>query len=118
MAAHEAAGGHLLARHLGKTEADLTARLASQPRLGAASTFASRSEAEAAMSSVLSTNASQVNAWTSAGAQGRLVVDGVFNGGIVLQRGAAAASPGTGARAVLEGTGGGSWRIITGYPTP
>ncbi|OWQ82896.1 hypothetical protein CDN99_27845, partial [Roseateles aquatilis] len=118
LVAHEAAGGHLLARHLGQTEADLAARLASQSRLGAASTFASRAEAEAAISSALSTNAARVNAWVTAGARGRLVIDGAFSGGAVLQRGAAAAVPGTGVRAVLEGTGGGNWRIITGYPIP
>ncbi len=53
LAAHEAAGGHLLARHLGQTQADLAARLAAQPRLGAASTFASRAQAEAAISGAL-----------------------------------------------------------------
>lgn len=40
------------------------------------------------------------------------------SGGSVLQRGATVAVPGTGVRAVLEGTGGGRWRVITGHPTP
>lgn len=118
LAAHEAAGGHLLARHVGQSEADLAARLAAQPRLSAASTFASRAEAEAAISGALNTRAADVNAWVTAGARGRLVVDAPFSGGSVLQRGATAAVPGTGVRAVLEGSGGGGWRIITGYPTP
>jgi len=38
LAAHEGAGGHLLARHVGKAEADLAARLTAEPRLRAAST--------------------------------------------------------------------------------
>lgn len=118
LAAHEAAGGHLLARHVGQAEADLAARLAAQPRLSAASTFASRAEAEVAISGALDARAADVSAWVAAGARGRLVIDAAFSGGSVLQRGAAAAVPGTGVRAVLEGTGGGGWRIITGYPTP
>lgn len=118
LAAHEAAGGHLLARHVGRAEADLAARLAAQPRLGAASTFANRAEAEAAISGALNARAADVNAWIAAGAQGRQVVEAAFSGGSVLQRGATAVVPGTGVRAILEGTGGGRWRIITGYPTP
>lgn len=118
LAAHEAAGGHLLAKHVGQTGADLAARLAAQPRLSAASTFVSRTEAEAAMSGLLSARVADVNAWVAAGARGRLVLDGAFSGGAVLRRGSSVAVPGTGVRAVLEGTGGGGWRIITGYPTP
>jgi hypothetical protein len=117
LAAHEAVGGHLLARHVGQSEAALAARLAGEPNLGVVSTFVNRTEAEAAISGVLSARAADVNAWVAAGARGRLVIDGAFSGGAVLQRGAAVALPGTGVKAILEGTGGGGWRIITGYPT-
>jgi hypothetical protein len=53
LAAHEAAGGHLLARHVGQTQAQLAQRLVTQPSISAASTFATRAEAEAAVSAVL-----------------------------------------------------------------
>ena len=118
LAAHENAGGHLLARHVGRTEADLAARLVSQPRIPAASTFVSRAEAEAAVSSVLDRNAAQLSAWQSAGSQGRLVLNGPFSGGSVLLRGASAARPGNGATIVLQGNGAGGWHVLTGYPTP
>ncbi|HEY1091362.1 MAG TPA: RNase A-like domain-containing protein [Burkholderiaceae bacterium] len=118
LAAHEAAGGHLIARHVGQTETALAARLTAQPRIGAASTFVSRQEAEAAISGALRAKASDVDAWVATGSRGRLVIDSPFNGGRVLQRGAASVVPGTGVRVVLEGTGGGTWRIITGYPIP
>src|SRR5262249_37767571 len=73
LAAHEAAGGHLIAKHVGKTLADLAARLSAQPGIPAASTFASIAEAEAGVSAVLGARAAQLLAWVSAGAQGRLV---------------------------------------------
>ena len=46
LAAEEAAGGHTIARHVGRTEAQLRQRLAAQPGIPAASTFASREVAE------------------------------------------------------------------------
>jgi CDI toxin RNase A-like protein len=116
LARSEAAGGHLLARHVGKTTAELSARLASQSRIPAASTFASAAEAQAAMNGVLSVNSARVSAWAAAGARGRLAIDGAFSGGSVLVRGASASTAGTAARAVLQGNGSGGWHILTGFP--
>lgn len=118
LAVHEAMGGHLIARHVAQTDAALGARLTAQPRIVAASSFTSRAEAEAAITSALNARASHVRAWISTGASGRLVIDAPFSGGAVLQRGASVSVSGTGVRVVLEGTGNGSWRIITGFPTP
>jgi hypothetical protein len=118
LATHEAAGGHLLARHVGKTEAELSARLSAQPRIPAASTFLSRGEAEAGASTVLDARAEDLSAWVSGGARGRLVLDAPFSGGMVLERGASAATSGSGVRLVLQGNGSGSWYILTGFPTP
>ncbi|MBL9167633.1 MAG: hypothetical protein JNN07_07820, partial [Verrucomicrobiales bacterium] len=53
----ENAGGHLLARHVGQTEAQLGARLSAQPGIPAASTFVTRAEAEAAVSGAFNANA-------------------------------------------------------------
>ena len=118
LAAHEAAGGHLLARHVGQSEAQLATRLVAQPRIPAASTFLTRTEAEAGVSVVLDANAAQVSSWISSGAQGQIVIRGPFSGGLVLQRGAASATSGSEVVVVLRGTGGGAWRIVTGYPVP
>jgi len=118
LAAHEAAGGHLIARHVGQTEAQLAARLSAQPRIPAASTFMSQAEAEAGVSTVLGTRAGQLSDWVSKGASGRLVLEAPFVGGQVLLRGASAPVAGSGVRIILEGTGGGAWRIVTGHPTP
>lgn len=118
LGAHERAGGHLLAEHVGKSDAYLASRLARDPRLRAASTFINRAEAESAISTVLTARATIIDAWVANGAHGRLVIDTRFNGGAVLQRGAITSSPGNGVRAVLVGDSAGTWRILTGYPTP
>jgi hypothetical protein len=118
LAAHEAAGGHLIARHVGKTGADLATRLAAQPGISAASTFASGAEAEAGAAAVLGARAGQLSSWVSAGAQGRLILEAPFAGGQVLVRGATTPVTGSAVKLVLEGTGGGAWRIVTGYPLP
>jgi hypothetical protein len=114
----ENAGGHLLARHVGQTEAQLGARLSAQPGIPAASTFVTRAEAEAAAAGALDANAAQVSSWVNAGASGRQVLNAPFSGGMVLQRGAAAAGPGTGVRFVLQSNGSGGYYILTGFPTP
>lgn len=116
--AHETAGGHLLARHVGQTEAQLASRLASNSRLSAASTFSTRAEAEAAVSHAFDHNASAVADWISSGAQGRQVLNAPWSGGTVLQSGASSATSGTGVRVVLQGNGSGGYHILTGFPTP
>ncbi|MEL1091261.1 RNase A-like domain-containing protein, partial [Pseudomonas sp. OB66] len=56
LATHEAQGGHLIARHVGRTDAQLAQRLAAEPNIPAASTFLNRAEAEAAASEALAAN--------------------------------------------------------------
>jgi hypothetical protein len=92
--------------------------LSSQRGITAASTFTTRAEAEAAVAGAFDANAANVSEWTGAGANGRLVLNAPFSGGSVLQRGAAAAAPGTGVRVVLQGNGAGGYNILTGFPTP
>ncbi len=117
LGAHEAAGGHLIARHVGLTDAQLAGRLAGG-QTSAASTFASRAEAEAAVAGAFDANAAQVGQWVSSGASGRLVINAPFSGGRVLLQGATKATPGTGVRVVLQGNGAGGYHILTGFPTP
>jgi hypothetical protein len=107
LARSEAAGGHLIARHVGQTTEQLAARLAGNARLPAASTFNSLAQAEGAVGSALQANASQVSKWVAAGAGGRLVIDAPFSGGSVLMQGATSPVAGTGVRVVLQGNGSG-----------
>ena len=114
----ENAGGHLLAKHVGQSEAQLAARLSAEPRISAASTFATRAEAEAGVSAAFDTNAARINSWASGGANGRLPLNAPFSGGTVLPRGGAAATQGTGVRVILQGNGSGGYHVLTGFPTP
>jgi hypothetical protein len=118
LARSEAAGGHLVARHVGKSTADLAARLVREQRIPAASTFNSLAEAEAAVGGALQTNASRVANWVAGGARGRLTLDAAFSGGSVLARGASTAANATGVRVILQGNGSGGWHVLTGFPTP
>ncbi|QDW48967.1 RNase A-like domain-containing protein [Burkholderia sp. KBS0801] len=58
-------GGHTVARHVGKTEAQLRERLKYQPWLGAVSSFNDLRTAEWAVSEVLRTHAHQIERWTA-----------------------------------------------------
>jgi len=114
---HEDSGGHLIKKHVGKTEADLRARLAEDPDPKAVSTFLSREEAQAAVSSVLRAKGAEVTAWLG-GTKKALILEGPFKGGLVLKRGAAACVEGTGVRIVLRRDHAGGWFIVSGYPLP
>ncbi len=113
----EMAGGHLIARHVGMTTSQLAARLAGT-QLPAASTFGTFWEAVAGVGTALEANAARIAAWQAAGATGRLVIGAAFSGGAVLVRGATSPTVGNGVRFVLEGIGGGAWRVLTGFPIP
>jgi hypothetical protein len=71
LAAEEAAGGHTLARHVGRTEAQLRARLIQQPAIDAASTFRSLGAAERAVSATLRANRSAIQIWAKAAKPGQ-----------------------------------------------
>ena len=63
LAAEEAAGGHTIARHVGRTEAQLRARLAQQANIPAASTFKTLQEAERAVAAALRANKEAIKIW-------------------------------------------------------
>ena len=63
LAADEALGGHTLARHVGKTEAELKERLAEEPHIPAASSFRSREEAERFVSEALRAKDRVIRRW-------------------------------------------------------
>ena len=67
LAAHEAAGGHTIARHVARTDAELAARLAAEPGINGASTFTDRAVAESAMADTIEANQAAVDAWLQGG---------------------------------------------------
>lgn len=70
LAAHEAQGGHTIARHVGRTEAQLRARLASQTTIPAASTFQTLAQAERAVAAGLQANRTAIAQWARSAAPG------------------------------------------------
>lgn len=68
LAAEEAAGGHTIARHVGRSEAQLRARLVAETRIRAATTFRSLSEAEEVVAKALRANKEAITAWSKTAA--------------------------------------------------
>ncbi|KAB0479444.1 RNase A-like domain-containing protein, partial [Pseudomonas reinekei] len=56
LAAHEAQGGHLIAKHIARTDVQLADRLRAEPHIPAASTFPDRATAESAAARTLAAN--------------------------------------------------------------
>lgn len=115
---HEELGGHLIWKHVGKEASFLQARLRDEPYLKAASTFDSRSEAETAISYVLSANRTKVVAWESTGARGTLFLSSPYAAGFTMTRESNQPVRGTSVAVTLKGHGQGRWKISTGYPEP
>lgn len=118
--AHEDAGGHLIERHVGKTEAELIDRVNSQ-NISAASSFRDLPEAERFVAATLEQHADRIDAWVDGEGGNRLVVDARFDAstGISVERGDTEAADVFSVRLVLErsnqlDTG---YRIVTGYPS-
>lgn len=63
LVAEETAGGHTIARHVGKTEAELRARLAAQSRIPAATTFNSLKDAEHFVAQAIRANKITIKEW-------------------------------------------------------
>lgn len=128
LAEHEAAtlrgiGGHTIARHVAKTDADLLARLASS-RIPAASTFVSLQEAERAISAVVRANRTQIATWARTAAIGnrQAFIMAAGHGGVgrVMVRGATNSVAGQTVRVVLkkEAFNGKLYYILTAFPEP
>ena len=117
--ANEKGGGHLLSRHVGKTEAELRQRLQSDPKISAASSFTDMPTAETSISAALTANTKRIGAWMK-GNDERLAFNyrNDMPVGISLGRAAPKARDAYRVRLVLvrdrkftEG-----WRILTAYP--
>jgi hypothetical protein len=60
----EAMGGHTLARHVGKTDAELAARLRREPQISAASTYIDQPTAARTVAGALDSSSGEVSAWS------------------------------------------------------
>lgn len=111
-------GGHTLTRHVGRSDADLAARLARERSIGAASTFTDRATAERVVGATLEREAGRIARWLAARG-GDLALD--YRGapsapvGRVLVRGERAPRPAADARVVLRRQGE-AYYVLTAYP--
>lgn len=120
LSAHEKAGGHLLRRHVGKTEEELIDRLESQPGIRSASSFPDRRVAEVVVGLVIASRQKEIAKWLR-GDEERLTLDFTANRpvGIMVSRRSMRAEPVHSVRLVLERDAEFEplgWRILTGYP--
>jgi hypothetical protein len=63
LAADERCGGHTLARHVGRTDAELAERLRRQPDIAAASTYPDRQTAEIVVATAIARERARVATW-------------------------------------------------------
>ncbi|PGB46915.1 RNase A-like domain-containing protein [Bacillus toyonensis] len=123
--AHEAKpgqrrGGHLIKKHVEKTDAELLQRLQSDPRIPASSSFTNRAIAERVANEVLSNpqNIAKINRWLN-NPNSRPTLPLRYNGNSILgryvERGSNGALDVENAVIVLKKDNQGSF-IITGYP--
>jgi len=105
LATHEAAGGHTLEKHVGKSEEFLVDRLAGEPAAQHVSTFTDRETAETALTDLLASSGGEIAQWL-AGPRFQLVLSGTADRhvGRVLARGATAAVTASGLKLVLRKT--------------
>ncbi|MGG0162800.1 RNase A-like domain-containing protein, partial [Bacillus velezensis] len=123
LAAHEAKGGHLIERHVGKTDQELLKRLEkskmSNKKISGSSSFKDRATAEKVANITLSTNKDKIEKWlNNYDVKKPLVLS--YKGSEVLGRGITKGSDEisdlTNAKIILKKNNDGSF-ILTGYPT-
>lgn len=113
-------GGHTIERHVGKSDADLRARLARDARLSTASAWDSAEIAAQVIDETLRQHAGELIPWLARAPPGnRRVID--YRGSARIGRAIRAEDPRSvvplrNARLVIEALGQGRWRLITAYP--
>ena len=120
LVSHEVAGGHLILKHVGKTETQLFNRLTAEPRITGSSTFHNRASAESAVSQILDVKQPEITRWLS-GSSNRLRLDHTLSEsvGITVSRGASQAVDVSSSRVILvrDASLPTGYRIQTGFPT-
>lgn len=118
--AHEAAGGHLLLKHVGQSETQLLQRLANEPGISGSSSFYNRDTAESAIARTLDAKQAEVRAWLNTSKpQMKIEYTLPENVGITIDHGMTNAIDTSNLRLILRRdpsmpTG---YRIHTGFPT-
>ena len=115
----EAAGGHTLRKHVGRTDDDLRQRLRRERNISAASTWTDRDTAERAVGSALEQSRNRIDRWLSrTGGHPNLVIDYDSDRpiGRSLRRDADQPEPCSHATIVLRWAGDNNFYVLTSYP--
>jgi len=122
LAAEEAAGGHTILKHVGKDEAFLRNRLATEPRIPAAGTFRTLAQAEKFVSKAIQANAAQIQSWASSATLQplRLIYDAGETVGATIPRATGILQNVSKVRVVLRKTTIGQkvYFVLTSFPEP
>lgn len=117
----EAAGGHTLRKHVGRTDDQLRERLRHEHNISAASAWNDRETAERAVGIALQQNRDKIDRWLNrSGGHPNLVID--YDGdsshpiGRPLHRDAGEPQPCAHATIVLKWTGPNDYYVLTSYP--
>jgi hypothetical protein len=116
----EAMGGHTLARHVGKTDAELLDRLRREPQISSASTYTDRATAEIVVGAALSGSNRSFDAWRQrTGRRANFVLHYASRGviGRSISRGRSESAPCEQALVVLHwDEGRHRFYVLTSYP--
>ncbi len=117
----EAAGGHILRKHVGQTDDQLRQRLEREPRITGASTYTDRPTAEQAVGAAIASSQDRIQRWLGrSGGHPNLVLD--YDGASPIgrtmnrNRGESQSRPCAHALVVLKYSGPGQYYVLTSYP--
>jgi hypothetical protein len=115
----EAAGGHILRKHVGQTDEQLLQRLDREPRITGASTYTDRQAAEQAVGAAIATSQDRIQHWLGrSGGHPNLVLDydSADPIGRTINRGESQSRPCAHALVVLKYFGPNQYYVLTSYP--
>ncbi|MGO9087345.1 MAG: RNase A-like domain-containing protein [Candidatus Sulfotelmatobacter sp.] len=117
----EAAGGHTLRKHVGRTDAELRERLEREREISAASTWNDRTSAESAVGAAIAEQSGKISRWLARqSGHPNLVLDYDRDSshpfGSTLRRGEDRVQPCSHALIVLKWDGPNSYHVLTAYP--
>ena len=115
----EAAGGHILRKHVGQTDDQLRERLAREPRITGASTYTDRAAAEHAVGAAIAGSKDRIERWLNrSGGHPNLVLDydSPTPVGRTINRGENEAHPCAHVLVVLKYSRPNEYYVLTSYP--
>jgi hypothetical protein len=115
----EAAGGHILRKHVGQTDDELRERLERERHITGASTYTDRPTAERAVGAAIGQSQGRIERWLSrTGGHANLVLDYESPEpiGRTMNRGEDRAHPCSHALVVLKYAGPNDYYVLTSYP--